>query len=750
MHAWNRPVRRPADVLAIFVGAALALGAAGCQAPEPEPAPPAEGVSAADQGVLASSGGHGGRRTVSAEYKFPASVDPEVQGDRPTELWARVYRPEPLDGDGRHPLLIFLHGNHATCGHGVDPRIDDNRTYTFTGTCPPGYVVTPNHDGYEYLASELAALGYVIVSINANRGINAAPGVPDDPGLNLARGRLILKHLALLSRWNNDIEPTPPELGASLAGRLDFGNVGLMGHSRGGEGARAAYNQYLDPESPWPGRIADPLAIRGIFEIAPVDGQTSRTLDATGTRWTVLLPMCDGDVVNLSGIRPFDRMMAPTVEQPPRFKASFTVWGANHNYYNTEWQLSDSPGCTGHEPLFSLEPGVIGSAAQRETGRMPIVNFFRASVGKHREPFRRQLFNPLFPLPPSLTRITRVERGFNGSSDPSQALALEDFSNPTGTSRSGLPTVASGIAVEHLRLPEHALTHRGARLSWAAAGAETFFQTSVAAAGSGVSLARFGTLDLRVDRAEDPANPPEGTTFSVQLVNADGSLSAAVSVGRFVKLRGPVGGPGPRLHSMLQTARLPLFEFRGAHLHAIQGVRLTFDRTPAGTVLVADIRAAGFSIFTPAVAAGDDEGDEDPVPDPVVGVEGEPEPVVFPAAASVPPAPRLVAGNTIRGIGPSAAAGVVEGIGPDWIDVDLQSRVPFAERDELLVLQVGATEVRLSRHPQADRDDHLVFTLSPDQATALQEGAEVTVRYAGLVSPIIWSFGPLDGRLLPR
>ena len=56
----------------------------------------------------------GGPITVS-EYKLPAAIDPVVSSALATELWARVYRPSNL-GSSTHPLLVLLHGNHATCG----------------------------------------------------------------------------------------------------------------------------------------------------------------------------------------------------------------------------------------------------------------------------------------------------------------------------------------------------------------------------------------------------------------------------------------------------------------------------------------------------------------------------------------------------------------------------------------------------------------------------------------------------------
>ncbi|WP_375764880.1 hypothetical protein NR798_24490 [Archangium gephyra] len=649
---------------------------------------------------------------VSAEYKLPATVDPDILPDRATELWARVYRPATLKRGQRYPVLVFLHGNHATCGRGSNPRIDDSVEYTETGTCPPGYTVVPSHAGYGYIAEPLAARGYLVVSINANRGINAGAASQGDPGLNLARGRLILKHLALLSRWNRGLEPTPGSLGVSLKGQLDFQQVGLMGHSRGGEGARAAYVQYRDRGSPWPELIPDKLRFNAIFEIGSVDGQTGRVLDANGTRWAILLPMCDGDVFDLQGVRPFDRMLATRQESPRRMKSTLTVWGANHNFYNTEWQVSDSPGCTGHEPLFSTES--TGSGPQQETGRIPMLAFFLANVGQNRDESWDRLFDPQFPLPPSLATITRVDRGMTATADEEATLRLEDFLGPTGLGMSGVPNEASNIHIEHGPLPEHDPLLQGARISWSSAGKDTWFQANFTPPGQGLSLKNYATLELRVERAPSGLNSYfEPAHFSVQLVDAEGSLSEPLDIADFVDLRGPVGGPFGDFHSMLQTARLPLAAFQADDLQHIRGVRFTFDKTPSGELFVANLRASKQGALTsyPSITG----------------------PAPRNELSSRPPVQRRVPGKLVG----------FQSRKDGRIDLELRSDVPFAVRDALLTLKVGELEVVASRYPDPNDQRRVVFTFSARELARVKAGEPLEVRYGPGPSAHEWTFGPL-------
>jgi len=224
-----------------------------------------------------------GAATTNAEYKLAAALDPTVldvafPGEdlvpnnaatgRETEIWGRLYRPSTLPA-GASPVIVMLHGNHATCGkNNTSPRVDDNSQYQLTGTCPQGYSPVLNHMGYDYLATRLASWGYIVVSINANRGITGVTGGPAsltnfDPNLIYSRGRLVLKHLQRLSEWN--VNGGAPRAIGDLRGKMDFANVGLMGHSRGGEGVRAAYDLYRQAGSPWPQRILNPVTYRRYF-----------------------------------------------------------------------------------------------------------------------------------------------------------------------------------------------------------------------------------------------------------------------------------------------------------------------------------------------------------------------------------------------------------------------------------------------------------------------------------------------------
>jgi len=666
--------------------------------------------------------------TTSSEYRFAASIDPDILPGIATEIWARVYRPTTLN-DPPYPLLVFLHGNHGTCGHGVNPRIDDNCQYTVSGTCPAGYVVTPNHEGYGYLADRLASWGYVVVSINANRGITCGGGVAGDPFLILARGRLVLKHIQLLSQWNRIAGTTPLSLGlgsSGLLGRLDLGSVGLMGHSRGGEGVRTGYNMYRAGGSPWPARIVDILTTQGIFEIAPVDGQNPTPQNSDGTNWAVLLPMCDGDVSDLEGVRAFDRTIRIFSEDYVTPKATYTVWGANHNYYNTEWQTSDSGGCTGpgNIPLFLMP---VGSPSQRTTALASVNAFFRATVfdtptSAGYNPAFMQNFNTQYSLPPVVTGVTRVDRGFTEAADAAITTRVEDFQAATGTnSPYNVPNqIQVPATIAHGSVPNHAPIQRAGLISWTALGG--FFQTNWTLAGIGRDATAYVTLDIRVSRQSSGLNPVSATNFSIRLVRNDNVLSNPVQLSSYTSLVGPVGGPGG-LHPILQTARIPLVAFGAFDLTRLHGVRFTFDSNATGAIYLGDIRLSRLTGSGGAAPIGDDGS---------VANQGLPASDEAIAPSALEQTWNAVAGkkqmiNYVNAIRRVTESFVLDG--QDGVEIELYSSEQFPVRNEVVVLSVGKADFLLSRYPDEGDLNRLIFTLTTDEFDQLASGDPITVRY---------------------
>lgn len=98
------------------------------------------------------------------------------------------------------------------------------------GPCAPD-VEQPNYQGFDYLVSELAAQGYVALSININAENTFGFGEPT-PGERFTQ--LIELHLGALvtaaAGGANDF-------GVPLEGVADMQALVFIGHSRGGEAA---------------------------------------------------------------------------------------------------------------------------------------------------------------------------------------------------------------------------------------------------------------------------------------------------------------------------------------------------------------------------------------------------------------------------------------------------------------------------------------------------------------------------------
>lgn len=689
-------------------------------------------------------------------YALPAKIDRELSDEFKTEIAAAVWYPKNAPVSAPRPLLVFLHGNHPTCGffdRELGIRIDDDTSYTYNGKCPKGYVQAPSHLGYAYLAKRLAAWGYVVVSINANRGVNAAPDTYDDPYLILRRGKLILRHLEKLGQWHRS-GGTPKSVGFELRGRLDFANIGLFGHSRGGDAIVAAQQLLADKSLPWARRLPSNSLIRGMFALAPTDAQESQPAPLNAA-YAVLLPMCDGDVSDLDGLRFFERAMAADQESRMALKATFAVWGANHNYYNTEWQESDASGCVGHQPLFDMSGR---SAAQQETAIHPVMGFFRATVGRDaNKVFARILDSTFHPAAP-FRDLTQYERAWSITPDARWTWLLEGFEQPRLKSAAGIAHKLTRLKATSLKLPDH--DKQGLALSWKGASPQkpSSLLVTLAKSGRSIDMTGWSSVEIRMamgcggDLADPDCyiDPPvkDGVELEgdIRLIDADGRRSAAVPIAAYADLLPPVGvdyeGYYFIRHPVLSTLRIPSVAFSKIDRTRVRAIEFSFGRTGKAVVYLGDVRLSRAKASFPW-------GMKPKPKTKVAMASAKAAASVHAAAPARMAAPAQAQAQAQAGRADRTEVSFRRSYGKDdagrtraLIEVIAQSDRAFPVTGNGMTLMIGKLKVRGGSFVQVGRTDQIMFRITEEAFAALPQGAPVTLW--GLASQQPWSFGPLD------
>lgn len=219
-------------------------------------------------------------------------------------LNGRVWLPE---GEGPFPIVLMVHGNHLM------EKFSDG--------------------GYGYLGELLASRGIAAVSVDENfLNYSVWSGIPKQD-MKL-RAWLLLKHIQQIQRFSEQPE-------SSFYGRIDFGRIALLGHSRGGQAAAMATEResWFPNDSGLP--AADSYSIRAVIALAPtdteVDGKWTKLRDVS---YLTLQGAKDADLVNFYGDRQYGRVTYS--DDSDAFKTSLYIEDANHSQFNTEWGESDN------------------------------------------------------------------------------------------------------------------------------------------------------------------------------------------------------------------------------------------------------------------------------------------------------------------------------------------------------------------------------------------------------------------------
>lgn len=548
---------------------------------------PEQGASAVPA-VAADPQPLGRFETANQDYDFGRISVSDEQTGASYETDVHGYVVYPTGAPGPFPVILFQHGRHQTCETGIGqlpvPIGDDN--------CPDlAPIITPANSylGYDYLATNLASHGYAVISIDTN-DINDSDGSASagDAGA-FARATLILEHLDAF----RDINLSGADGFDHLIGMLDMSRVGLMGHSRGGEGVNKTIALNASREQPH--------HIEAVFSLAPTDYNTQHV---EGVAFATLLPYCDGDVENLMGSFAFDNARyADSGDETPKFQ--ILAMGANHNYFNTIWTSDDwtihGTRSDSHCGTNSETNGRDSEEGQRALGLFFMSSFFRYFVGQESE--FAAYWTGLAKVPASACPdgLSTCEERYHLSVHPGVSDRLLIDATPTDdalTSNAlGLPVVfdgfasfgvcqATGASGEGCDVADPTFSSASQLyLSWTA---PAVYRSSL----GGLNATEYALLSLRVGVSHGDAANDLGQDFLMVLKDGAGNEAAVHAADLGGALFDPPGdtfADGGSEKTTLNALVAPLALFEGINLANLSALELRFDQTDAGTLQISDL-----------------------------------------------------------------------------------------------------------------------------------------------------------------
>lgn len=241
----------------------------------------------------------------------------------------RVYYPETED---KLPLIIVVHGNHLA---------EDF-----------------SHYGYDYLLNHLAHSGFITVSIDQNflngNWTTLGYGVPWE---NDTRAYHLLAHIKHL------IDESEKNTNSPLYGRIAREQIGLIGHSRGGEAVAIAAAKSED------------INISAVMALAPTDRQFKESIYLKDSSYLTIHGTNDGDVKKFKGRAQYNRTEINSNNK--HLKVSYYFDGVNHSQFNSDWGLYDT---TGLGSIFYGKNSNISKTDQQYITKTLAEHFFRYNL----------------------------------------------------------------------------------------------------------------------------------------------------------------------------------------------------------------------------------------------------------------------------------------------------------------------------------------------------------------------------------
>jgi hypothetical protein len=432
----------------------------------------------------------------------------------------------PVAAGGPFPFVVFSHGRFQE-----DPYIGHN------------------HEQASYLLDHLASWGFVVASVNLD-----VVGQYGQPAAIKQRGEIVLATIAAFEQ----LDPSLYD--------IDFEHIGLVGHSRGGEGCLAA----------WKGNTAG-YPIRAIATISLTNFQN---MSVTGVPYLGLYGSKDGDVNNGWPIQVYD-------QAEPAPKLFEYIEGANHFWFTDSIHYGGEGAAT------------ITREQHHDCARTYITAFLLHALRDAPLPYAELCDGP------ALTPVTGPIKIHPLYADP-QRLLVNSFEEPgsdPGSNSLGGASVGEALVtqaeenLDNIAKTFYQRTHGG----WIAFDSSAGLPEGVAAPvyveelPGGVDASPYTHLSLnalqRWNAPLNTANQPQD--LHVMLVDGAGH-SAQVALSDWGTIAWPIthGGAFPK-KSVLRTTRIPLREFGQVNpaidMSDLRLVSLVFDQTPSAELRIDDL-----------------------------------------------------------------------------------------------------------------------------------------------------------------
>lgn len=214
----------------------------------------------------------------------------------------------PTEGSN-YPVMFIVHGNHT--------------------------MTTDSYLGYSYLGEYLASFGYVVVSVDEsflNGYINDGLS-----GENDARAILLLENMKEVQKYGNDKDDL-------LYDKMDYDNLTLAGHSRGGEAVTIAALYNSLNQLPDNGNISlfYNFNIKSIIAIAPCADQyqpAGHDVELKDINYLLIHGSNDQDVSYMMGEKQYHNITF--TGEGDYFKSYLYIADANHGQFNSQWGRFD-------------------------------------------------------------------------------------------------------------------------------------------------------------------------------------------------------------------------------------------------------------------------------------------------------------------------------------------------------------------------------------------------------------------------